>query len=352
MANISSLWARAYLQAICSDPRFGSAMGVAPLWLAQETNAEGVSQHSVVALPAARVTIQMAAEMFPRLAVIGPAGAGKTTLLRQLTRGLAEAILAEEAQARRGSAITPLPLYIELSQFEHTIEATLAASFNLGMPPSLGDVMRERPLLLLLDGLEELAPEVQLVGLSALAHTIAQLGTQVRWIATCRPENLPLFRPWLGVAEVRNIRPLSPRDVMAFLQRQHADTLAAWLKHADDLVALASRMCWLAALPQLDLSPPYSRGRLMAKWLAAVLAATTEAHPTMGCPATLEALPALADALDQRRQDTLTIAEVGALDTAMPATAQCLIGAGILTYNAERRQVKFAHPVLRSFAQA
>jgi hypothetical protein len=38
MTNASSLWARAYLQAICSHPLFGAAMEVAPLWLAHESS--------------------------------------------------------------------------------------------------------------------------------------------------------------------------------------------------------------------------------------------------------------------------------------------------------------------------
>src|SRR5262245_42767747 len=253
MAKSSAFWAQPYRKAICSHPHFSAAMGVAPLWLAHESTADSATQRGVAPLPAARVTIQMAAEMFPRMALIGHAGAGKTTLLRQLARVLAEAILAEETQVRRSGAVIPLPLYIELVGFKHNIETTLTDAFNLGPTPSLGELTRQRPLLLLLDGLEELAPDVQLAGLSALAQTFTQLGTHARWITTCRPENLPLFRPWLGTVEVRSIRPLSPRDVVAFLERQRANGLAGWIERADDLIALASRVRWLDVLAQLDL---------------------------------------------------------------------------------------------------
>src|SRR5687767_4082208 len=112
MTNASSGWTQLYLQALCANPQFSAAVAVAPLWLAHESG-EAIEERGISAPTAARITIQMAAEMFPRLVLVGPAGAGKTTLLRQLARGLAEAILLEENQARRSGAPAPLPLYIE-----------------------------------------------------------------------------------------------------------------------------------------------------------------------------------------------------------------------------------------------
>ncbi|HEX9374469.1 MAG TPA: tetratricopeptide repeat protein, partial [Roseiflexaceae bacterium] len=361
--NLTSEWARAYLQAICAHPQFNAAIGVAPLWLTHE-GGESTSRSGPASPLAARLTIQMAAEMFPRMALVGPAGAGKTTLLRQLARVLAEAILAEESLARRGAVVAPLPLYIELARFEQSIEATMAATFDLGTPPPLGELVRERPLLLLLDGLEELAPEAQLAGLSALSQTLTALGGQACWIATCRAESLPLFRPWLGAAEIRAIHPLPPRDVIAMVQRQNGE-LAAWLQGADDIVSLATRARWLAALAQLDPRPPYSRGQVLDAWLSTVVDATLEAHSSLGTAETaLAALPALAMALDQRRQDTLTLAEASAaieaegiasgaghLRSARPTIRQ-LAAAGILTLDTKRQEIAFRHPALRSFSMA
>jgi predicted NACHT family NTPase len=40
----------------------------------------------------------------------------------------------------------------------------------------------ERPLLFLLDGLDELAPSMQLAGMAAISATLTGLGTPARWI--------------------------------------------------------------------------------------------------------------------------------------------------------------------------
>ena len=351
-------WTQTYLQALCAHPQFAAARAVTPLWLAHAGDSAPVEHDEAFAPPAARLTIQMAAELFPRLVVIGPAGAGKTTLLRQLAYGQAEAILDRQRHGGRSAGGPALPLYVELARFEQSIEATLARSFDLGPPPALEELARERPLLLLLDGLDELAPDVQLASLSALAHTLATLGTQARWIWSCRSENLPLFRPWLGAAEVRSIRPLLPRDVIGTVQRQSGDDLAGWLQRAGDMVSLATRPRWLAALVSLALQPPYSRGGLLAAWLPAVIAATLEAHPH---PAALEhaieALPTIAALLDQHQRDTLSLAESSAAIAASQpgepqATVHLLISAGILTLDSERQLLAFRHPALRSFGQA
>src|SRR5687768_11495911 len=110
-------WLQAYLRKLLEHPQFVAARSVAPLWLLRE----GAEQADRIDLTpsATRVTIQMAAELFPRMALSGPAGAGKTTLLRQLAFGQAELIIAgDRHKGGRGDTITPLPLFIDLSRFE------------------------------------------------------------------------------------------------------------------------------------------------------------------------------------------------------------------------------------------
>src|SRR5262245_5069534 len=110
-------WLQAYLQQVCDDPLFIAARSVAPLWLAREGGAELV-QRTDLTPSATRVTIQMAAELSTRLALIGPAGAGKTTLLRQLAIGLAEMIrTGHRTNGGRGDSVAPVPLYVDLSRF-------------------------------------------------------------------------------------------------------------------------------------------------------------------------------------------------------------------------------------------
>ena len=367
----TNAWIQLYLQALRADPRFSGSREVVPLWLARAGEREPAGEQALWPPRAARVTIQMAAEIWPRLMLAGPAGAGKTTLLRQLACGLAEAILAEDAgepasaTSGRAKSPLPLPLYIELACFQHSVEATFAAGFG-PEAPSLQELAQQRPLLVLLDGLDEVAPDMQLISLSALSHTLAALGPQARWICTCRSERLALFRPWLGTAEVREIRALQPRDALGLIQRRHGDELAGWLQRAEDLAELAACPRWLAALPggiahELGPTGPLSRGRLLAAWLPAVIAAALEAHRSPAtAEAALAALPELAAALDRDRRGSLSIAEalaaIGARDSPTPDMApgllQLLVGAGILALDPERQQVSFRRPALRAFGQA
>ncbi len=252
MTHASATWLQAYLQTLCEHPQFVEARSVIPLWLAREGVAEP-ADHSALTPSASRVTIQMAAELFTRMALIGPAGAGKTTLLRQLAIGLAETLRAgERGGDRRGEAVLPIPLYVDLAHFRGSIEAAIADYFDLALP-TLADLAAERPLLFLLDGLDELAPSRQLAGMAAISATLTGLGTQARSIAACRNEALSLFRPWLDTVEVRGICPLLPRDLLGTIESQNPE-LASWLQRTEDLVSLATRPRWLAGHAR---SPPY-----------------------------------------------------------------------------------------------
>jgi tetratricopeptide (TPR) repeat protein len=374
-------WAHTYLETLCAQQHFSAARTVAPLWLASDTS-HPTETGTPVSAP---LTIQMAAEIFPRLALIGPAGAGKTTTLRALAIGLAEAFLSGNSRTAWSSANAPLPLYIELARFQGSIEATLAAEFGIGAPPPLDELARERPLLFLLDGLDELPPATQLTTLAALSHTLAATGAQTRWISTCRSEYLGLFRPWLNGAEVRALQPLRPRDVIAQVQRQIGDVAAAWVQRNDDIAHLATRPRWLSALIEARdalTAPIQSRGQLLATWIPAVVAAALAAHPrSIPASQAVHALIEIARLRDRQGQDSLsldsaiTAIEVGAYApdihlapgvlhqpasmhgrTLRASTGEAallaLIDAGVLTFEVERRMVDFRHPVLRSFAQA
>src|SRR5262249_28600873 len=354
-------WLQNYLQQLCEHPLFSAARSVVPLWLAREGAAE-LAHRTDLSPSAARVTIQMAAELSTRLALIGPAGAGKTTLLRQLAIGLAEMIRAgERSSGGRGDSVVPIPLYIDLSHFARSIEATLASTFELEAP-RLIELAHDRPLLFLLDGLDELAPSLQLAGLAAISTTIVALGTQARWIATCRSENIGLFRPWLGAIEIRSIRPLLPRDVTGAVQ-QHNPARAPGPRRGVDRVGLATRPRWLAGLYPLQETapprPPYSRGRLLAAWIPAVIATTLEAHPQPLTPySAMRALPVLASTMTEGQSETITRSEAIAALAAQAhevdpqALLQLLADAGILNSEADHQDISFRHRTLRSFAQA
>lgn len=396
-------WIHAYAQSICAHPFFSGARTVAPLWLVAESGEPAAAP--------ARVTIQMAAEIFPRLVIIGPAGIGKTTALRQLTAGLAEGVVNEGRHSSSRRPSQPIPLYIELARFEQSLEHTLAAAFGVE-PPSLDDLAHDYPLLFLLDGLDELAPEAQLAGLSAIAERMQAFGPRARWVLTCRAERLTLFRPWIGNAEVRALRPPAQREVLATVQQRCGDPAARWLEHTADLCELATRPRWLAALLGGEISPgqpllqaPFSRGRLLSDWLPVVLELALEAHPrAIGAGMSLDLLPQIVQLLDPesvalhelhgdvagspvRRHAkaphgsgelALSVADlISALEQSpMPqrrpgrrdlreerlaeapvhpgarAAVELLFDAGILASEGQRRGVAFTHPTLRAYAQA
>ncbi|MEN9934995.1 MAG: hypothetical protein RLZZ387_1574 [Chloroflexota bacterium] len=385
MTTQHNTWVQGYLRALAERRAFRNARSVPPLWLA------GEGGHTAERGAPARATIQMAAEISPRLVVAGTAGSGKTTALRQLAAGAAEALLAVDDQGgargqsqRTSGAALPLPIYLELARFTGDVPAALAADFGPGVP-TLAELAHSRPLLFLLDGLDELPAPTQLTSLSALTRTLSALGTQVRWVATCTTESLPLFRPWLGPAEVRVIQPLRGRDALAAVQQQTGEDLASWLEGAHDLAALATRPRWLRALGAAagDIAAPYSRGRVLGAWLRAVVAETVETHGwAERMVDVVGALPALAAELEQRQQDVLPAATAAealehgathhltdgdAVSRLLPAilgisavgqdrgtsgsrALDVLLAAGILTLDAERQQVSFQHPALQAFA--
>ena len=372
MMTQSTTWVSDYLQSLLEDTRFGEARSFAPLWLARE--------HSGGERQAARLTVQMAAELCQRMVIVGPAGAGKTTTLRQFAAGLAETIIGEDRTKRHGDGRpqTPLPIYIQLASFNKSIIGTLASA-STAPPPPLEALAATRPLLLLLDGLDELPPTAQLSALSSISSSIATLGPQARWIATCRTESMALFRPWLVGVDSWLIQPLRTADILAFVRQRRSDALADWLGRGDDLVRLATRPRWLAALLDLtegETTAQRSRGRLMAEWVPAVASATLSAHATNVTTAqVVDAMPEIAAALDSRHTDTIALSEavasieangqipggyealhelIGAGILRAPSATsiiQALIGASVLSHDQERQTVSFRHPLLRSFAQ-
>jgi len=121
---------------------------------------DGMTQKPAVA----GVDLEQALAEHPQVLVIGPAGTGKSALLRHL--GLLTARRIHQA-GRRGLVIghrSPLPIYLNISDLDVSVslEAAAAASMSaggFGRPESFLDAhLEEGACLLLLDGLDELAP--------------------------------------------------------------------------------------------------------------------------------------------------------------------------------------------------
>ena len=256
--NNGTTWIKTYLDAYIAHPATIAVRALPPLSVTNETGDRGRSQ---------QLTLRQAIDQSPRLLVVGAAGAGKSCSLRLQAMTMANVVLNEQRTTKQKN--TPLvPIYVDLAQFRDSIEQTISESVGVSAP--VWRELSDRSLVFFIDGLEQLRSDIQLTALSSIATLMSTLGTQARWVLTCRSEALPLFRPWFSTADVRALRPLPPRDVVAYVRTQCGDAAALLLEGDDAAVVLAGRPRWLGAYIQLmsrEQAPPLQlRGKLLWEW--------------------------------------------------------------------------------------
>ncbi|MFI0606603.1 MAG: SUMF1/EgtB/PvdO family nonheme iron enzyme [Anaerolineae bacterium] len=176
----------------------------------------------------------------PALVLLGAPGSGKSTLLRRLEMDLA-------AEALRGDGDT-VTFFVRLAGHKPAAVAAappapldwLAAEWSARYPdlPPLTDLLGRRPVLLLLDGLNEMphdSPRVYHQRVGAWRSFLQELATRhpgTRVLISCRSldYSAPLSSPALRVPQVQ-VEPLDDAQIQAFLER-HLGTsgLALW-KH-------------------------------------------------------------------------------------------------------------------------
>ncbi len=352
--NNGTTWVKSYLEAYIALPATIAVRALPPLAVTNETGDRGRSQ---------QLTLRQAIDQSPRLLVVGAAGAGKSSSLRLQAMTMANAVLNEQRTPKQKN-ILYVPIYVDLVQFGESIEQTISMSVGVSVP--VWRELSDRTFVFFIDGLEQLRSDVQLTALSGIATLMSTMGVQARWVLTCRIEALPLFRPWFSTADVRALRPLPPREVVAYVRTQCGDEAAQLLEGDDAAVALASRPRWLGAYIQLmvgEQSLPFPfRGKFMWEWMQrVVILADANGHDALA-----RLLRLRSDIGGQRDPwalaDLLQRAMTGAGNTALvvqqllgaPTTdplisaLRALVGAGVLLFDYEQQTLTFRHNLLRA----
>lgn len=298
------VWVRQYLNALLNDSALRLPAGLLPVWLDQQVDpaAERVRDNL------ARVTSEHVVERSPRSVVLGPAGSGKTLLVRQLVRQFAEEAL-DQPQAL-------LPLYIPLTFFAGSIEGTLGAQARM-RAPAVASLALQRPGILIVDALNDVAPTEQLEVLGMLRRAMTQLGPQGRWLIMCRSEQWALFHPWLQSSRtaVWRVRPWNDQTVHGALTKiddRGVKLLAAF----PGAVELARRPRWLGSLAAVAAEKkPRTAGRTGLAWVERAFADAARSHCLSETCVRhgIDLLAAIADAQRMQPQHTLTRAAVVAV---------------------------------------
>ena len=232
----TDVWMRHYLTSLLNDPALRVPAGMLQVWLDQQVDPAAERLRDNLA----RVTVQHVVERWPQSVILGPAGSGKSVLIRQLVRQLAEEALANPH--------APLPLYIPLTFFAGSIEGTLGGQARM-RGPAVATLALQRPCILIVDALNDVAPTEQLEVLGMLRRAMHQLGPQGRWIINCRTEQWALFAPWLQASRssVWRIRAWNDQTINSVLQRLEAPGLRR-LAAYNGFIELARRARWLGIL--------------------------------------------------------------------------------------------------------
>ncbi len=294
----TDVWIRHYLTALLNDRALHVPGNLLPMWLDQQVDPATERTKDNLA----RVTIHHVVDRSPRTVLLGPAGSGKTVLVRQLVRQLAEEALAQPQAL--------LPLYIPLTFFAGSIEGTLGAQARM-RGPAVATLALQRPCILIVDALNDVAPTEQLEVLGMLRRAMNQLGPQGRWLINCRTEQWGLFAPWLQAYRSNNwrIRPWNDQTVTAALNRLDGRGLKRLANYRGS-VELARRPRWLGSLSALAKADttPLKPGQAALQWIDRVFAEAAQAHclSDEAADVGLTLLTTLAGAFARHTQQTLT----------------------------------------------
>lgn len=354
----TATWLKTYLQALAAHPASTAvrALPVPSLALegAERSRANPLSLRQVI-------------EQHPRILVVGAPGAGKTTSLLQSAVQLADAYRWDVRGAKTKTQL--VPLFVDMARFRDSIEQTIVDVYGVPMPPTWRE-LTPLSLVFYLDGLEQLPTETQLTALSHVAALMSTIGPQARWVMACRSEALALFRPWFSTAEVRSIRPLTTKDIVAAVREYADDAWVSALEHDSAVIALASRPRWVTALRAVlqagTVGASAVRSRFLWAWLSATLtAADAEPAPALALLRTLHqqfgeqsdtwALVDVVLRLGVTGPSHATVAQqlLGApADSPDVAALRDLVAAGILTYDYEHQALTYRHPLIRSAVRA
>ena len=203
-----------------------------------------------------------------RFAVYGDPGAGKTTFVRELTRRLA----AAKRQAPLGDI--PLPVLIEANRYtgEASFGRLVARELNIG-DRELSNYSRDNPLLVLIDGLNEIPAQASRLAISELQNLSAEL-KDVGFVITSR---FPRVFHLLGFRSFK-IAPFDDDRVRKFvaesLSEDSAEEFSRQLYGLPRLLELCRNPLLLHMLVDISseqLAIPKNRGRLLHEFMTRFL---------------------------------------------------------------------------------
>ncbi len=188
-----------------------------------------------------------------KLLILGEPGAGKTTLLLELTRDL-----LNRAQKNEDS---PIPVVLMLSswatqesskespleQFEQWVAKELRMQYKI--PFEIGrDLVKTSKLCLLLEGLDEVAPDVRPACIEAVNHYVAQANRSI--VIGSRTQNYIEKPDRLSLRTAVTIQPLSCEQVKEYLstRREHLAGLKNAYEQSETLRELATTPLFLRML--------------------------------------------------------------------------------------------------------
>ena len=275
-----------------------------------------------------------------RFAIYGDPGAGKTTFVYELTRRLAN------AKRRSPLGDDPLPVLIEANRYtgEESFKELIAAELDITVE-RLTNVGREGPLVVLIDGLNEVPAQARLRANSELRN----LSTQWRGVGIVLTSRFPKAFPPLGFRRFR-LAPFDNRRVREFvaesLEEHKARKFANELLRLPRLLELCRNPLLLHMLVELSsegVTIPKNRGKLLDGFMTGFLE-REEPQITPVSAATMRLLLSrLAFEMRSRKVVSLPSTEVEHFFQAL--TGELQAGVGAVDVLAAVRGAKLLHVV-------
>jgi len=175
------------------------------------------------------VSLEQAVESYGRLIILGKAGAGKTSLAKKAVLHIASRSLRSHFGAEPGKRSLSIddqriPVLVQLQSLESVeIHDMLASAFQqagITLPDEEFPqrVVENFPLLLVLDGLDEIRPDIKLEAAAEIASLVSKPGSANRFVITCKEDEFPLYRVWFERCEIRSIEPINESQIRLFLE--------------------------------------------------------------------------------------------------------------------------------------
>ena len=203
-----------------------------------------------------------------RFAVYGDPGAGKTTFVFEFTRRLVE------SKRRAPLGNMPLPVLIEANRYTGNISFTELIAGELGIKASdLSDFSKSNPLILLIDGLNEIPSQVFRAAKAEVRH----LSTQLSKAGIVLTSRFPTVFQILGFQSFR-LTPFDDDRVRVFVGRKleegRAQKFVHELRRLPRLLELCRNPLLLHMLVELSseqVAIPKNRGKLLHEFMTRFL---------------------------------------------------------------------------------